>query len=144
MSPFHTRTARPISTKFCTDLSTNSGKVLNTSMTPPTQPLNPRVPKTLKPKRVTGEKTLCNITCPDGWRKLIKFFLGPGWLVYNIFPVILRFQYSHFLADYRDSSWVNKFLFDFPWSIQTKTHPPLDYYIISQANFNGQVYFYTF
>jgi len=38
MSPFHARTARPISTKVCTDLPTNSGKVLNTIMTPPTQP----------------------------------------------------------------------------------------------------------
>jgi len=71
MSPFHART-----TKFCTDLPANSWKVLNTSMTPPTQPLDPRVPQTLKPKWVTGEKTLCNLKCPDGWRKLIKFFPG--------------------------------------------------------------------
>jgi len=68
--------ARPISTKFCTDLPTNSGKVLNTSMTLPTQLLDPGVPQTLKPKWVTGEKTLCNVKCPDGWCKLIKFFLG--------------------------------------------------------------------
>jgi len=76
MSPFHARTARPISTKFCTDLPTNSGKVLNTSMIQPTQPLDPRLPQTLKPKWVTGEKTLCNVKSPDGWRKLIKFFPG--------------------------------------------------------------------
>jgi len=28
------------------------------------------------PKWVTGEKTLCNVKCPVGWRKLIKFFPG--------------------------------------------------------------------
>jgi len=75
MSPFHARTARAI--------STNSGKVLITSMTPPIWPLDPEVPQTLKPKRVTREKTLCNIKYPDGWRKLIKFFpgsTGPGWI----------------------------------------------------------------
>jgi len=33
MSLFH---SRQVSTKFCTDLRTNSGKVLNTRMTPPT------------------------------------------------------------------------------------------------------------
>jgi len=76
MSPFHARTAEPISTKFCTDLCTNSGKVLNTIMTPPTRPLDPGVPQTPKPKQVTGEKTLCNVKCPDGWRKLIKNFPG--------------------------------------------------------------------
>jgi len=76
MSPFHARTARPISTKFCTDLPTNSGKVLNTTMTPPTRPPDPGVPQTPKPKWVTGEKTLCNVKCPDGLRKLIKFFPG--------------------------------------------------------------------
>jgi len=70
------QTAGPISTKFCTDLHTNSGKVLNTSMTTPTQPLDPGVPQTPKPKWITGEKTLCNVKCPDGWCKLIKFFLG--------------------------------------------------------------------
>jgi len=75
MSPFHAQAAWPIFTKFCTDLHTNSGKVLNTSMTPPTGPLDP-VPQTLKPKRVTGEKTFCNVKCPDGWLKLIKFFPG--------------------------------------------------------------------
>jgi len=76
MSPFYARTFRPISTKFCTDLPTNSGKVLNISMTPPTQLLDPRVPQTLKPKWVKGEKTLCNVKCPDGLSKLIKFFPG--------------------------------------------------------------------
>jgi len=76
MYPFHARTARPISTKFCTDLPNNSGKVLNTSMTLPTQPLDPGVPQTLKPKWVMGEKTLCSVKCPDGWHKLIKFFPG--------------------------------------------------------------------
>jgi len=85
MSPFHARTAGPISTKFCTDLHTNSGKVLNTSMTPQTRPLDPRVPQTPKPKRVTGEKTLCNVKCSDGYPYTIKLISqavpGPGWLV---------------------------------------------------------------
>jgi len=52
-------------------------------MTTPTQPLDSGVPQTLKPKRISGEKTLCNVKCPDGWRKLIKFFLGSAgalWL----------------------------------------------------------------
>jgi len=85
MSPFHTWTALPISTKFCTNLHTNSGKVLNTIITSPTQPLDPGVSQTPEPKWVTGEKTLCNVKCPDGWRKLIKFLpgsAGPGWLIY--------------------------------------------------------------
>jgi len=46
MYPFHARTAGPISTKFCTDLPANSGKVHNTSMTPPTQPLDPGLAQT--------------------------------------------------------------------------------------------------
>jgi len=50
------QTARLISTKFCTDLSTNSWKVLNTTITPPTQPPDPGVPQTPKPKQTTGEK----------------------------------------------------------------------------------------
>jgi len=49
-SLFHNRTARPISTKYCSNLPTNSRKVLNTSMTPPSQPHDPRVPQALKPK----------------------------------------------------------------------------------------------
>jgi len=77
MSLFHLGTARPISTKFCTDLPANSGKVLNTSMTPPTQPLDPGVPQTSKPKWVRGEKTLCNISSANfSWAAP-----GPGWLV---------------------------------------------------------------
>jgi len=76
MSPFHILTAGPISTKFCTDLPTNWGKVLNTRMTTPTRPPDPGVPQTPKPKWITGEKTLCSIKCPDGWRKFVKFFLG--------------------------------------------------------------------
>jgi len=67
MSLFHAQTAKPISTKFCSDLPTNSGKVLNTSMTPLTLPLDPRLPQTPKPKWVTGEKTLCNGKCSDGY-----------------------------------------------------------------------------
>jgi len=82
MYPFHARTAEPISTKFFTDLPTNSVKVLNTSMTLPTWTPDPGVPQTLKPKWVTGEKTLCDVKCPDGWRKLVKFFPGSAgaWL----------------------------------------------------------------
>jgi len=45
MSPFHARTTGPISTEFCIVLHTNSGKVLNTGMTLPTQPPDPGVPK---------------------------------------------------------------------------------------------------
>jgi len=60
--------------QFCTDFPANSGKVLNTSMTPPNRPPDPVEPQTSKSKWVTGEKTLCNIICPDGWCKLIKFF----------------------------------------------------------------------
>jgi len=74
MYPFHAQTAGPISTKFCTDLPNSSGKVLNTSMTPQTQPLDPGVAQTLKPKWVTREKTLCNVSSS-----------GPSWLVENIF-----------------------------------------------------------
>jgi len=47
-----------ISTKFCTDLPTNSGKVLNTSMTPSTQLPDPMVPQIPKPKQIMGEKIL--------------------------------------------------------------------------------------
>jgi len=78
MSPFHARTGGPISTKFCTDLPTNSGKVLNTSMTPQTLPLDPGVPQTSKPKWVMGEKTLCNVSSSNFSRAAP----GPGWLVY--------------------------------------------------------------
>jgi len=53
MSTFHARTAGPISTKISTDLPINSGKVLNTSMTPQTQPLDPGLPQTPKLKWVT-------------------------------------------------------------------------------------------
>jgi len=42
--------------KFCTDLHTNSGKVLNTSMTPPTKPLWP-------------QSTSNSNTWADHWRK---------------------------------------------------------------------------
>jgi len=80
---------RKPSTKFCTGLPDNSGKVLNTSMTPKTWPPDPRVPQTPKPKQITGEKTLLYKKCPDGWRKLIKFFLSSAgaWLaslIYNM------------------------------------------------------------
>jgi len=62
-------TARQISTKFCTDFLINLGKVLKTSMTPPTQPTDPGVTQAPKPKQITGEKTL-------PYKKCIKFFLG--------------------------------------------------------------------
>jgi len=86
MTPFHARTARPIPVKFCTDIPANSGKVLNTSRTPPTCPPDPVLPQTPKPKQITGEKTMLYKKCPDGSHKLIKFFLGsagPIWLVIN-------------------------------------------------------------
>jgi len=47
VSLFHVRTARPISTKFSRSLHTNSGKVLNTSMTPPNKPPGTPNSKTL-------------------------------------------------------------------------------------------------
>jgi len=75
---------------------TNSGKVLNASMTPQTQPLDPGVPQTPKPKWVTGEKTLCMVKCPDGWRKHIKFFLGStgAWLAsFYIYRRRRRYRY---------------------------------------------------
>jgi len=49
VSLFYTQTAKPISTKFCTDLHTNSGKVPNTSLTPPTWTPDPGVPQNPKP-----------------------------------------------------------------------------------------------
>jgi len=64
---FRVQTARPISANFCTDLHTNSGKVLTTSMILPSHPPNLGVPQTPKPKQVTGEKSLCNANCPDGY-----------------------------------------------------------------------------
>jgi len=76
MSLLLARTTRSISTKFCTDLHSISGKVLNTSMTRQPNPWTPGVPQTPKPKWVMGEKTLCHIKCPDGWRNVIKFFPG--------------------------------------------------------------------
>jgi len=63
-----------ISTKICADFPTNSGKVLNTSMTLPTRPLTPGYPKLQN--LITGEKTLLYKKCPDGWLNLIKFFPG--------------------------------------------------------------------
>jgi len=96
MYPFHARTAGPISTKFCTDLHTNSGKVLSTCMTPPTRPPDPGVPQTPKPQQVTGEKTLCNKKCPDGWRKthqISRAAPGPGWQVkHKIFTMQFSLQ----------------------------------------------------
>jgi len=44
VSLFHVQTAGPISAKFWRDLSTNSGNVLNTSMTKSNRPPDPRVP----------------------------------------------------------------------------------------------------
>jgi len=75
MSLFHKRTAKPISTKFCTGLQTYSVKV-NTTMNPQTQPPDPGVPQTPKPKQIIGQKTLLCKKCPDGRLNLIKFFLG--------------------------------------------------------------------
>jgi len=54
-------------------------------MAPPTQPLDPRVPQTPKPKWVTGEKTLCNVKCPDKDLYTVQLIFRaeprPGWLV---------------------------------------------------------------
>jgi len=121
MSPFRAQTARPISTKFCTDLPTNSGKVLNASMTPPTQPLDPRVPQTPKPKRVTGEKTLCNVKCPDGWRKLIKFFSGSAG------ARLACSQYISSLIKNQASSLITYYLFKFHHCVQSKAERDMGY-----------------
>jgi len=72
MFPFHARIPWPISTKFCTDLHNNSGKVINTSMTPPTRLQDPRVLQTPEPKLDKGEKTLCNVKCPYGYPDTVK------------------------------------------------------------------------
>jgi len=50
----------------CQAQITNSGKVLETSMTPPTRPPDLRVPQTPKPKQIAGEKTLLYKKYPDG------------------------------------------------------------------------------
>jgi len=63
---FQVLTAVPISIKFCTDLHTNSVKVLNTTMTPTAQLPDPGVPQTPKPDQITGEKALCNVKYTDG------------------------------------------------------------------------------
>jgi len=73
MSPFHVRTDGPISTKFCTDLHTNLGKVLNTIMIPTSGPQGTPNSKT---QMGQGRETWCNVKCPDGSHLLIKFFLG--------------------------------------------------------------------
>jgi len=63
------QTARPISTKFCADLHTNARKVLNTSMTRPTQTPDPK----LQNQNRIAEKKLCFT------KKHIQFFPGsPG------------------------------------------------------------------
>jgi len=41
-----------------------------------TRPPDPGVPQTPKPKEITGEKTLCNVKCSDGY-----LVLSPYWLV---------------------------------------------------------------
>jgi len=66
-SLFHLQTARPISTNFCTDLCNSLGKVLNTSLTLPTQPSDPGVPQIPKPKQITREKNFL-------YKKCIEFF----------------------------------------------------------------------
>jgi len=78
VSLFHLQTAGPISAKFCTDLHTNSWKVLNPSLTPPTLPPDTGVPQTPKPIQITGEKNLC-LT-----KKIFRAAPGHGWLVYYI------------------------------------------------------------
>jgi len=78
LSLFHPLTARPISTKFWTGLPINSGKVLNTSLTLPTQPPDPVVHQATKPKQIIGEKTLLFKKCQTD---LIS--LNFSWAVWN-------------------------------------------------------------
>jgi len=75
-----------MSTKFCTDLHTNSGKVLNTNLTLPTRLPHPRALQTPKPKQIIGEKTLLYKKYPDGRLNLIKFFPGSAgpWLAWLV------------------------------------------------------------
>jgi len=77
VSVFHTRTANPISAKFCTDLHTNSGKVLNTRLTLPIWPPDPRVTQTPKSKQITGEK-LCFTKYALNFSRAAP---GPSWLI---------------------------------------------------------------
>jgi len=79
MSLFHKRTAGPISTKFCTDLPTNPGMVLSTSMTAPTRPPDPRVLQT--PKDVSSSN-------------FSRAAPGPGWLVYIRETVCINVPFS--------------------------------------------------
>jgi len=98
MSPFHSQTAGPISTKFCTDLPTNLGKVLYTTMALPTRPPDPGP----KPKQITGEKTLLKKKCPDRSCRLTKFFTGSVWawlasLRININPPLPQIKIYHLI-----------------------------------------------
>jgi len=69
------------STKYSMDLHTNSGMVLNTILTPPTQPPNQRVAQTPKPKQISGEKTLLYKKNGLNFSQAVP---GPAWLVFNI------------------------------------------------------------
>jgi len=89
LSPSHCCTQNfPISTycvfhpyssrfKLCTDLRTNSRKVLNASMAGPTQPPAPEVNPTPKPKQIISEKTLYYKKCPNGY---LYTFCPNEWL----------------------------------------------------------------
>jgi len=80
MSLFHNQTPGTISTKFYTDFHTNTGKVLNTSLTWPTQPPDPWVPQTSKPIQITGEKTLLQKNALNFSRAM----RGLGWQVLTL------------------------------------------------------------
>jgi len=79
VSLFHARTAQPISTKFCTDLDTNSGRVLNTSMAPPTRPPDPRATHPRGNLQITGEKTLLNKKCIKFFPRSARLRLASNW-----------------------------------------------------------------
>jgi len=111
MSLFHARTAGPISTKFCTDLPTNPGMVLSTSMTAPTWPPDPRVPQT--PKLQKTRSSNFSRAAP-----------GPGWLV-NIYKTDCMYLCTSFTRKPLDQSPPN-FAQIFPptqWRFLTQVWP---------------------
>jgi len=102
------QTAKPISTKFCTDLHTNSEKVFNT---PPTLPPDAGYPQTPKPKQITGEKTLL-------YKKCIKIFPGSAGPrlakidinVSFIIHICVKLHSSHSTHLLDDGNTINRFL----------------------------------
>jgi len=83
MSLFHRQTSGPISTKFYTDPPTNSGKVLNASLTPLTRPPD-RTPgyQRLQNLKRSLEKKLCFTKNALNFSQAVA---GPSRLVKDIY-----------------------------------------------------------